>query len=136
MIEIRDLTLDNTELLADVQKWWTQREGVDFNVEILSDYGFMAFSVQSSRPIAALWLYPIMGSKVAWMGWPIADPESGRLERSIALDQLLDKVKETAQEMGYTRIWTTSGVPPVKARLEKHGYLRGDTNIDQYWGLI
>ena len=116
-----------------IESWWIEREGAAPQPDMLSHYGWISFFNQ--RPIAALWLYPILGSKVAWVGWPIANPDSGKLERNLALDTVFDKIENTAKEMGYKYIWTTSGVNPVQNRLKERGYKQGDSNITQYWKI-
>lgn len=113
--------------LPIIQQWWKQRLDINFNLEILSDFGYM---VDNN---AALFLYPVMGSKVAWLGWPISNPETSKEDRDKALNCLFDIIHKEAKELGFKYIWTTSGVSPVQERLVKQNYVVGDTNINQYW---
>ena len=128
MIETREYTSQDFSLLAS---WWQSRQQVDLSPSILSDTGYIALS--DGQPIAALFLYPIQGSEVCWIGWPISDQESPSEARSEALDALFEVVHLQARDRGYKLVWTTSGVPVVQQRLERHGYEMGDENIKQYW---
>ena len=119
-----------------VSGWWRARFDQPLPLDVLSESGYVAFNRGSGRPIAALWLYPIKGSKVAWIGWPLADPESNKEERTAALDALYDIIHVRAKEAGYRYIWTTSNTPPVESRLKGYGYVIGDKNVNQYWKIL
>ena len=117
-----------------IRSWWIEREGAAPQSDMLSSHGWISFI--NKRPIAALWLFPILNSKVAWVGWPIARLDSSKLERNLALEQVFGIIEREAQKMGYKYIWTTSGTPPVQDRLLDRGYVKGDSDISQYWKVV
>ena len=113
-------------------QWWVSRTSVEISPRTLSETGFVA-SDDVFGDICAIFLYPIQGSEVCWIGWPISDPESPSELRDEALDAMLTVTHEEAKNRGYGVILTTTGIPAVGSRLEKHGYNIGDTGIAQYW---
>jgi len=120
---------DDTEIRT-VLSWWKSRsDGI--NPDFLSDFGYMVWD--GERPLVACFLFPIVGSKIAWLGWPVASPESTKEERDSALPLLFSRMHRDASLMGYAWIWTTSGHPGVQKRLESSGYALGDVGINQYW---
>jgi len=114
-----------------VRKWWISRMDIDFNSDLLSDFGFMAY--EDSGPVAAAFYFPVKGSDVCWAGWPISDPERSKEERSKALNLIFTEIHKVAWVEGYTRVWTISGIPAVQNRLEKLGYIAGDASVTQYY---
>ena len=128
--EIREVSRSSLHEINLIMKWWSQ-QGDGINPEFLSDFGYMVDV--DSVPTCACFLYPILGSKVAWIGWPISDPESKKEDRDLALNLLFARMHTDALEMGYKWIWTTSGLEHVQGRLKRLGYIEADTNINQYW---
>lgn len=114
-----------------IASWWKTKTDVEINRVIESEYGYIVSL--DDKDICAMFLYPTKGSKIAWIGWPIADPESDKDDRSTALDLLFDIAHSEAESMGYKAIWTTSKSSAVEDRLKKHNYIKGDTGINQYW---
>jgi len=114
-----------------VKLWWETRTGIGFSLETLSDHCY--FAKQEGKGIAALSLFPMKGSSYCMVGWPIANPDTTKEERNFALNLLFDKMHLDALEMGYKRVFTTSGVEVVQERLTNFGYVLGDSNVNQYW---
>jgi len=117
-----------------IKEWWMRHHNIEISADILSNFGYLYFN--ENTPVAALWLYPILGSKTCWIGWPVTNPDSDKQIRNTALDELFGIIEEEARQMGYKLMWTTSGIPTGQARLEKHQYLLGDSNINQYWRAL
>ena len=116
-----------------IASWWIDRESTIPSRHLFSDIGFMATDDQTQEPICAIFMYPTHGSSICVIGWPVTNPNTNKEQRSKALDSVLEATHSEAKKMGYSYIWTTSGVKPVEERLTKHGYLIGDVNINQYW---
>lgn len=125
---------DSKEDMLLVKDWWFLREDIVFSSDILSDHGYMAEI--DGEPAVAMFFFPVQGSKVAWMGWPISDPDTDKEQRSLALTLLFDTIHEDAKSMGYSVIFTISGLSHVQERLVDHGYLVGDTNVNQFWRAL
>jgi hypothetical protein len=131
-MDIRLFDLEKDYKIAE--NWWKERNWTIPPKEILSDTGFIVFV--DNKPIGAMWLYPINGSKTCSTGFPISDPNSDKEIRNQSIDLLLETIQMTAKKMGYKYIWTTTGINAVAKRLEKHNYQKGDENITQYWGRL
>ena len=117
-----------------IRQWWKSQQDIDLDINsMLSDLGYIAY--QEGMPIAACWLY-FTNSPVAWLGFPIANPEADSETRNVALDQIFDKLHLEAGERGHKLIWTTSAVKPIQERLGKHGYTLGDKQVNQYWKAV
>ena len=120
--------------LSLIKDWWLARQGLDVPSELLSESGFVA--VLNEEPVAAVFIYPTIGSKVMMFGWPIARPDSEKEARGKAIDFLFDEIRAEAKRQEYKLLWTVSGVEPVQTRLIKHGFVIGDQQINQYWGEV
>lgn len=127
---IKRFTKRKLVLLQIVQEWWVERRGFNLPVDILSDYGFMAFS--NSFPICALFFYPIKGSKMAFIGWPASSPTSTKEERSEALRELFIAVEGFAAKLGYSIVVSYPSTETMKSRFQEFGYTLGDTDCHNY----
>jgi len=133
-MEIEVVPYYDKEHLPLVQKWWRERQDIDLSPDVTCEFGHVAYV--DGEPIAVVFFYPCLGSKIVWLGFPIASKDSSREARDAALDHLFEEVKVSIKKLGYNLIWTTSGVKPVQKRLEKHGFRIHDENINQYWGEV
>jgi len=113
-----------------VKQWWESRQNIEFPARLLSDTGMVAY--HESRPVAAAFLY-LTNSKVAWIGWPISDPESDAEVRSEALNAVFENLQSEARRNGHELIFTISGIPALQKRLEGLGYVVADEGINQYF---
>jgi len=110
-----------------VEDWWKQRHWTPVAKEALSTIGYIV------DDIAAMWLYLSVGSKLAWIGFPIANPNTTKEQRNDAIDLLFNTIHEYAKINGYDFIITTSNIPAVINRIEKIGYIKGDENVSHFW---
>jgi len=117
-----------------IKKWWKDRQKVEFDPELLSASGFTGY--YDEQPVATIFLYPTIGSKIAWLGWPISDKEVNKNLRDLVLDEILEEIHVFARSKGYKYIWTTTGLGVVKERLLRHNYLVGDEDICQLWRFL
>lgn len=115
---------------SKLAQWWESHTQTPLHADMVSMYGWVV------EGVAACFLYPALGSKIAWMGWPISNPESSKETRDEALDLIFDTIHKDAQTMGYRIMLTTSNTPPVQTRLEKHGYSLGDKDVNHYWKAL
>lgn len=117
-----------------VKLWWTERKRLPFSEHLVSDHGYLASS--EGTPIAALFLFPTVGSSIALVGWPISSPHTVKCERDIALNELFDTIHAEARSMGFKMLWSFSGVLPVQERLTDLGYVAGDRDVVQYYKVL
>lgn len=118
-----------------IKNWWLGHTG-DIAPEqfLLSDFGHVALS--AGKPVAAMFWFPTIGSKIAFIGWPISNPESTRDERSVALDKLMFEIERHALILGYSALTTYSSRSSVAKRFEQHGYMIGDSPVTQYIKIL
>lgn len=141
-LEVRDII---TQDLACAASFWhaymkkRNREGHPgsiLNTDILSLHGVCVEFAESMHPIAYLFLWPTVGSLTCYVGFPISDHTVDKEIRDVALDLAYDEIEHKARAQGFKYIWSMSGLPFVEDRLERHGYIRGDTIVNQYWRIL
>jgi hypothetical protein len=96
-----------------VKLWWKEKTGDNLGSMGLTDYGFMCFN-SDHRPICAIFLYPVMGSAVAFMNFPIANPNVFRHERRDALKYLATMVEKEASKLNYSYVVSYAGSKGAK----------------------
>ena len=74
---------------------------------------------------AAGFLYTT-NSSIAWIEWITVDPKSDKLIRRKSLDELIKLLEQDAKGQGAEQIFIASLHPGLSARLDSHGYTRGD----------
>jgi hypothetical protein len=112
---------------ALVETWWKERTGVSIDMDCLSDHGFMIYSNEDA--IAAVFLYPVIGSGSAMIGYPISDCFIEKEIRQKALEALVGNVESTAKKMGYRYLVSYSGSKGSNSLFDRVGYERGDQNV-------
>lgn len=113
-------------------EWWKARGQNPGSIDFLSDWGVIVSDGQ--KPVAALWLYPMVSTKLGMIMSPISNPDTTKEQRDIALNICLNTIHEIAKDLGHTTIMGWTNVPPFEKRLESHGYTPGDKNCTHYWG--
>ena len=117
----------HSELL---QLWWNDKTGENHSDDVASDHGFMVWN--DDRPIAAIFLHPVYGCKMALIGTPIANPLVFKEERRAALDFLVAGVEEKAKSLHYDYLMTYAGSNGAKEMFSRIGYVKGDENVINY----
>lgn len=110
--------------------WWKSHFGRHLPMACISDFGYV-YEIDS-KPIACLFLFPVMGCKMAFIGWPVASPDSSKTERDIAFPLLIEFIEDEARGMGYDWITTYASRPSVSKRFESARYVVGDNPVTQY----
>lgn len=110
--------------------WWNKRNFPCMPKEALTDYGYMVSNENSD--IAAVWLYPVVSSKLCWFGFFISNSDISSEIRNEAMDFLVAGIENKARDMGYDIIMTVSSVDQVQKRLEKNNYNVGQKNSIEY----
>ena len=129
-IEIVDLET-SYPILKD---WAKKRNFTTPDKGQLSKFGILVRDEDTEKPLALGWYYPILGSEVCWVGFPFANPDTNKEERGSALNKLFNVLETCAKNDGYKFITTYSATPPVEQRLTQNfNYIKGDTNMNQYW---
>ena len=117
-----------------LENWVKERNWPKLTKDILTEYGFLVYN--DEKELAVAWLYPIKGCKTCMIGFPFSNPNVSKEIRKKALDKLFDHLHKEAKNMKYNMIMTFSSVPPVMKRVENMGYIKGDENVNQYFGRL
>lgn len=73
---------------------------------------------------------------VACVSFLYASPLASKTDRSEALDLLILKLSELAQQGGFTVVAASSNVPPLMARYARLGFKITDSNVTCFAGEI
>ena len=105
-----------------VCKWWKQHDWQGLSLNMLPPTGYIVDDV------CAGWLYKTDGGW-ALLEWIISNPESDKDKRDEALDRLISKLIEEADNAGVKAIFTSSNHPKLVERYGKHNFKITDTNV-------
>ena len=109
-----------------VASWWTGQKWNAVPSDMLPDLGLI--SIIDDKPVCAGFLYT-SNSKTVWMEWVIADPNSDKQTRALALEQLIDNLLTLAQLKKAKYVVTSVMHPKLIERLEQKGFIKTDTNM-------
>lgn len=83
------------------------------------------------EPVYSVCLYKT-DSDVAWIGWQLSNPIKDKEVRQKSFLIILEHIERFLEMQDYKHIITTTGTPPVEVGLSASGYMKADTNINQY----
>lgn len=118
-----------------IKSWWEARDFTAPALDLLNVKHGLIASI-NGIDTAALFLYPMPGSAIAYHGWPTTNPEQPKALRRIALRSLYGIIEAKAKRLGYSYLWTESGVKPVEEALIANGHKIADKNVNQYMKRI
>lgn len=113
-----------------VRAWFEARTGEGLPRETLSKYAIVAQD-NEGQLLAAVFMYPVMESKVCFLGWPVTNPAADKNLRRKALDNVIIEAEYKAKRMGYMFMNTYASVDAVELRFVEHGYIYGDKSVNQ-----
>jgi len=119
------ITLFTKDDYPKLIEWWKMHNWTPPAYDMLPKIGFIIDGY------CAGFLYQT-DSKVALLEFIIANPNSDKEKRSGCLDELINVLLSTAQEMGYTRVFSSIQHPKLIERYNKHGFLQTDTNMTNF----
>lgn len=112
-----------------VNNWFYRQTSSPLAPACISEHGYL-YSL--TKPVACLYFFPVQGSKMAMIGWPVANPESSKEERDYAFPLLIKHIEDLARSEGYDWITTYASRTSVASRFHKAGYSIGDESVTQY----
>ena len=107
-------------------EWWTKHKWPVIPKPFLPKTGYMAFV--GEKPIVAAFLYKT-DSSMGILEWYVSNPDSTYEERTAAMNELLEKVFETARTLGIQAIFTSCTNKSLISRLTAHGFGITDTEM-------
>ncbi len=112
---------NNHKTIELVQLWWNEKTGEKLGSMALTDYGLMVFN-DDHRPIAAMFIYPVMGCSVALLGFPVSNPNVFREERREALKHLATQAEELIKKLNYSYSVSYAGSRGAKELFSRLDY--------------
>jgi len=113
-----------------VKKWWQDKAGKPLSDAVRSDYGFMAY--KDDKPIVAVFLYPTLGSRMAMIGFPVANPEIDIGDRRDAISFLVAEVEQFAKGLNYHYLVSYAGSKGAVEMFERENYGVFDKDVTQF----
>lgn len=104
-----------------VYGWWKAHRNSSLDLDSLSGSGLVAY--QDEKPVAAAWLFMSNG-KVAQIGWPVVNPDSGMKQKTEAITLLIQGLSQLAKDQGYTRMMTFSSSSGLTRKFQKEGFTK------------
>lgn len=106
-------------------RWWYAQNKVNLNADILSD---TAIVVADGGAVAAMtWLHA-SNSKIAKLGWTVANPELGPKKKVLAIMMALDEAERLAEKFGVRFLETVSSNSALSRIMENMGYVEVDND--------
>lgn len=113
---------------ATLTAWWTAHDWLVVPEHALPPLGLVVESTAGS-PIAAVFLYQT-DSSICWVEWLVADPNTDKHLRDVAINIVLNDIADIARDYGYKAIFTSSAFSQLTDRLsEKHEFIVTDKNM-------
>jgi hypothetical protein len=113
--------------------WSTENKFPVVAIENLGKKVFVCY--QNGTPIYSIFLWDT-DSNMALIGFPLSNRSIPYTFRKGGLAFLLKEATPILAEMGYTKIWTTSGTPRIMEALEEEKYLNADPNVNVYIKIL
>lgn len=107
---------------AAVSAWWTAHKWPAIPQDCLPKTGFIVDG------LAAGFLYR-SDSSICWLEWIIGNPQSDKLLRNEALDQVIAALICEAQRLGARMIFTSVVHPRLIERYQKHGFIVSESGM-------
>jgi hypothetical protein len=117
-----------------LQKWWKDRNMYVIPKEYLTPFGIMSF--ENETPVAAAFLFPVLGCRQAMIRYPISDKNLSNEIRDKGIELVLAALHDLARSMSYKYILITTNHPNFIKRLEKMNYQRDAENCVHYLGVL
>ncbi len=117
-----------------VNTWRLVRNELSIPKDYLSDYGVIG--IVDGKPIAAMWLYPMLGCKMCVIEGIISDPDSTKEERKLALDVMFENIHGIAKDMEYKLIICMTDNSSIAARIQSYGYGKDKKTYEFYVGEL
>lgn len=109
--------------------WWKQHEWPAVPFSCLPTFGLI---IECDKLAACAGFLYATDSNISILEWVVSNPDVDALERSHALDILLVKLEAQAKEYGSQFIFTFLKHERLMKRVEDHGFLKTDSEMQHY----
>ena len=125
---VKEFSRSNQKTMELIRLWWQEQTNGPIGSTCMSDYGFMVFN-SSDRPIAAIFIYPVLGADFALMGFPIANSNIEKTERREALSYLTTQAENAIRKLNYQLAVSYAGSDGAKGLFKRLGYEETDKDV-------
>lgn len=105
-----------------VKEWWAGQKWTAMPLDYLPKVGMMV------PEVCAGWLYQ-SDSKIAWVEFIIANPNTTKEERSEGLNLLIKGLLDKAKDLGFGAVFTSAQHPGLIKRYTEFGFQVTDTGM-------
>jgi len=134
MFKLVEFNKGNHEIHEMINLWWAGHMDKQLSSMVKSEYGFMIYD--DERPIVCAFLYPTIGSRMALVGFPIANPLVFFEKRREALKHLVAGIENKAKDLKYELLVSYAGNKGACALWDREGYKIADKEVTQFYKRI
>lgn len=115
--------------MAWINLWADARE-FPFHKDVASDFGYMAFFEE--KPIAAIFMYPVLSASFVLLGFPMANPKANQDVRHGAIAAIVAETEKAAKLLNRKFIVSYAGSKGAVSMFSRLGYEQADKDVVQY----
>lgn len=121
----------NLQQFNDIKSIWEKRDFPLIDPRILSSFCYGQYKDQ--QLVSFVFLYPMLGSKLCWLGFPSTNSDIEKELRKESLTNVISDTMKIAKDMGYEYIMTTTGTDTIEQQLNKLNFQLTDENVGLYF---
>ncbi len=129
-MDFRVETFDKESPLMAWINLWAEARKFPFHKEIASDFGYMSFFEE--KPIAAIFMYPVLSTSFVFLGFPISNPKVNQDVRHGAIDAIVAEAEKAAKLLNRKFIVSYAGSKGAVSMFSRLGYEQADKDVVQY----
>ncbi len=111
-----------------VYNWWKAQTGRTLDPTQISDDGALVIA-DDGRPVCASWIIVGNGTRMAHMGFTVADPKAGPREKIYCVEFLIQYMIARARELGMRHIVSNSDRPGLTKLFQRAGFQTMDPHV-------
>lgn len=116
------------------ESWWKERNLFVAPKDILTQFGMVA--EKDGKMLAAMWLCPVLTSKMCLLRFPISDPSINTQERSDAVDAVILSLHDLGRSLNCKYVLCSTNHKSLIKRLTKFNYLQEFTDCSHMVGVL
>lgn len=113
--------------------WWDMWDWPNIPLESLPQTGFIVEN--EGVETYAAFLYRT-DSDICWLEWFVGNKKASKKQREGCLEFLLEKSADFAREAGFKKIFCSVMNSSLMAKMEKVGFVKTETNMTNYIGVL
>jgi len=124
-------THDSSPYIELIEGWWKHYyPDKPYSKRVCSNYVTLVYD--DKQPIAAQYVYPALGSQVAWLGFTVRNPAIPAFRAGKALKFLFAESERYIKQLGWSIVFTNFDAPALQKVAAGRNYV-GGTSHKEYW---